>query len=54
MVGGGLFLPKLYMDVPARPRKFDFLYTDFFTQLPTHQYTIFDRKASKFAQFFIT
>ena len=28
--GVGLLSPKLYADVPARPRKSDFLYTNFF------------------------
>ena len=28
--GGGGFSPKSYVDVPAGPRKSDFLYTNFF------------------------
>ena len=48
--GVGLLSPKLYADVPAGPGKFDFLYTNFFAQLPTHECTIFKRKAPKFAQ----
>ena len=31
---GGLLLPKSYMDVPAEPRKFDFLYTNFSPNYP--------------------
>ena len=27
--GGGLLMLKSYMDVPARPQKFDFLYTNY-------------------------
>ena len=30
----GLLWPKLYMDVPARPRKSDFLYTNFLPNFP--------------------
>ena len=42
----GLLSPKSYMYMPAKPEKSDFLYTIFFfAKLPTHQYTIFDRKA---------
>ena len=26
---GGVFLPKSYVDVPAEPQTFDFLYTNF-------------------------
>ena len=32
--GGGLISPKFYMDVPASPRKSDFLYTNFLPNLP--------------------
>ena len=31
---GGLLLPKLYMDVPAEPRKFNFLYINFSPNYP--------------------
>ena len=32
--GGGLLSPKSYVDVPAEPRKFDFLYTNFSPNYP--------------------
>ena len=41
----GLLSPKLYVDVLAKREKSDFFYTNFFAELPTHQYTNFDRKA---------
>ena len=47
---GGLLSPKLYVDVPAGPRKSEFLYTNFFVKFPTHQYTIFERRAPNFDQ----
>ena len=31
---GGLLSPKLYVDVPARPRKSDFRYTNFLPNFP--------------------
>ena len=34
-MGGGLLSPKSYVDVPARPRKSDFLYTNFIPNFPT-------------------
>ena len=34
-MGGGLLLPKLYKDAPAKPQKFEILY-QFFVQLATH------------------
>ena len=40
--GGGFLSPKSYVDVPAGPRKSDYLYTNFW---PNYQYTIFERKA---------
>ena len=46
---GKILSPKSYVDVPAGPQKFDFLY-QFFAQFPTHQYTIFERNASNFDQ----
>ena len=45
----GVPSPKSYVDVPAGPRKCDFLYTTLFAQFPTHQYTIFE-KAPNFDQ----
>ena len=47
---GKLLTPKSYVDVPAELWKIDFVYTNFFTQLPNHQYTIFDRKPPNFSQ----
>ena len=44
---GGSTLPKSYVDVPAELWKSDLLYTSFFAKLPTHQDTIYDRKAPK-------
>ena len=38
------------MDVSDEPWKFDFLETNFFTQLPTCQYTFFDIKTPNFAK----
>ena len=32
--GGGLLSPKSYVDVPAEPRKSDFLYTNFLPNYP--------------------
>ena len=32
--GGGVLSPKWYMDVPAVPRKSDFLHTDFLPNFP--------------------
>ena len=32
--GGGLLLPKSYVDVPAEPQKPDFLYTNFSSDYP--------------------
>ena len=34
MTGGGLLSPKSYVDVPAEPWKFDFLYTNFLPNYP--------------------
>ena len=47
---GELLSPKLYMDVPAGPQKFDFLFTNFLPKLPTHQCTILNRKTPNFTQ----
>ena len=38
----GVLSPKLYVDVPARPQKFDFLYTNF-----SHNYPPIDISLSK-------
>ena len=46
---GNLLPPKSYVDVPARPRKSDFLYTNFLPNSPPI-YTIFERKAPNFNQ----
>ena len=32
--GGGVLSPKSYVDVPAGPRKSDYLYTDFLPNFP--------------------
>ena len=49
--GGGITFTKIVLvDVPARPRKSDFLFTNFFVQFSTHQYSIFERKAPNFDQ----
>ena len=48
--GVGLLLPKLYVDVPAEPRKFDFLCTNFLSSYPPISIPFFDRKAPNFAQ----
>ena len=45
---GGLLLRKSYVDVPAGPPKIWLSLYQFFTQLSTHQYNIFDRKAPNF------
>ena len=42
--GRGLLSSKSYLDVPARPGKSDFSLYQFFAHVPTHQYTIFERK----------
>ena len=44
----GVLSPKLYVDVLAGPRKLGFLL--FAQQLPTHQYTSFERKAPNLAK----
>ena len=49
---GGYLRLKLNVDVPASYQKFDFLYTNFCTQLPTHHWTNFDRKV-KLGGFFL-
>ena len=46
--GGGVTSPKSYVDVPTKPRKSDFLCTNFSPNYPP--ITIFYRKAPNFAQ----
>ena len=47
--GGGVLSPKSYVDVPADLENLISLY-QFFAQLPSHQYTILNRKAPNFSQ----
>ena len=48
-VPGGVLLLKSYVDVPAKPRKLDILYTNFSPKNPPIS-ILFDSKAPNFAQ----
>ena len=51
MRGLGVTFAKSYVNVPANSQKSDFLCASFSPNyVPTHQYTIFHRKARNFAQ----
>ena len=48
--GGGVTLAKIVRGCACRTSKIWLSLYQFFAQLPTHQYTIFDKKAPNFAQ----